>query len=76
MLVNVVMQDNLTDTERSCAGILEQSVGTRYRVGIGLPYLPARLHRLAESIPLNRFQGRFKSLEIPVADHKILDIIY
>jgi hypothetical protein len=30
------------------AGILEQSMGARNRVGIGLPYRPARLHRLAE----------------------------
>jgi hypothetical protein len=27
----------------------------RNRVGIGLSYRPARLHRLAESIPRNRF---------------------
>jgi hypothetical protein len=33
----------------TCAGILEQSMGARNRVGIGLPYRPARLHRLAES---------------------------
>ncbi len=30
------------------AGILEQSMGTRNQVGIGLSYRPARLHRLAE----------------------------
>jgi hypothetical protein len=30
-------------------------MGARNRVGIGLLYLPARLHRLAESIPWNRF---------------------
>ncbi len=35
-----------------CAGIIEQSMGaSRNRVGIGLSYRPARLHRLAESIP-------------------------
>jgi hypothetical protein len=56
----VVMQDIMTDTERSCAEIFEQSVGTRYLVGIGLPYRPARLHRLAESIPRNRFLGSLK----------------
>ncbi len=35
------------------AGILEQSIGTQNRVGIGLSYRPARprLRRLAESIP-------------------------
>jgi hypothetical protein len=34
-----------------CDGILEQSMGSRNRVGIGLSYRPAKLHRLAESIP-------------------------
>ncbi len=32
-----------------CAVILEQSMGTGNRVGIGLPYRPARLHMQAES---------------------------
>jgi hypothetical protein len=45
----------------ACAGILEQSMGARNRVGIGLSYRPARLHRLAELIPWNRF---LKSLKI------------
>jgi hypothetical protein len=49
------------------AGILEQSMGARNQVGIGLPYRPARLHRLAESIP-----GLFKSLKIPSQDIKDL----
>jgi hypothetical protein len=39
------------------AGILKKSMGARHRVGIGLSYRPARLHRLAEFIPLNRFLG-------------------
>jgi hypothetical protein len=39
------------------AGILKQSMGARNRVGIGFPYRPARLHRLAELIPWNRFLG-------------------
>jgi hypothetical protein len=39
------------------AGIFKQSMGARNRVGIGLSYRPARLHRLAESIPWNRFKG-------------------
>jgi hypothetical protein len=39
------------------AGILEQSMGVRNRVGIGLSYRPDRQHRLAESIPWNRFLG-------------------
>jgi hypothetical protein len=33
------------------SGLLEQSMGARNRAGIGLSYRPARLHRLAESIP-------------------------
>jgi hypothetical protein len=40
---------------RSSAGILEQSVGARNRVEIGLSYRSDRLHRLAESNPWNRF---------------------
>ncbi len=35
----------------SSAGILEQSMGAGNRLGVGLSYRPARLHRLAESIP-------------------------
>jgi hypothetical protein len=45
---------------RCCAGILEQSMGIRNRVGVGLSYLPASLHRLAESSPWNRFLGSIK----------------
>jgi hypothetical protein len=40
----------LSEAENS-AGILEQSMGARNRVGIGLSYRPAWLHVLAESIP-------------------------
>ncbi len=32
-------------------------MGARHRVGIGLSYRPARLHRLAEFIRWNRFLG-------------------
>ncbi len=39
------------------AGIFKQSMGARNRVGIGLSYLPARLHRLAELVPWNEFLG-------------------
>jgi hypothetical protein len=39
---------------------LEQSMGFRNRVGIGLSYRPARLHRLAELIPWKRFFGSLK----------------
>jgi len=37
--------------------------GPRNRVRIGLSYRPARLHRLAESIPWNRFLGSLKVLK-------------
>ncbi len=47
----------------SCAAILEQTMGARNRVGIGLSYLPTRLHRLAESIHGNRFFGSLKVLK-------------
>ncbi len=43
--------------KKNSGGILEQSLGDRNQVGIGLLYRPARLHRLAESIPLNPFLG-------------------
>jgi hypothetical protein len=42
------------------AGILKQSMGARNREGIGLPYWPARLHRLVELVPWNRFSGSIK----------------
>ncbi len=45
----VVLQ--LTHPAIKSAGILEQSMGARNLVGIGLSYRPSRLHRLAESIP-------------------------
>jgi hypothetical protein len=46
----------------NCAGISEQSIGTRSRnrVGIGLSHRPARLHSLAELVPWNRFLGSLK----------------
>ncbi len=46
---------------RNSAGILEQSMKARNRdIGIGLSYLPARLHSLAELVPWNRFLGSLK----------------
>jgi hypothetical protein len=39
------------------AEIFEESMGARNRGGIGLSDRPARLHRLAEFIPRNRFLG-------------------
>jgi hypothetical protein len=47
----------------SSAGILEQSIGTRNRVVIGLSYRPARLHRLVESIPWDRFLNQSLKLK-------------
>jgi hypothetical protein len=55
-----------------CAGILEQSLEARNRVEIGLPYRPAMLHRLAESIPWNRFLGSLKVKKKTVSDISIL----
>jgi hypothetical protein len=39
------------------AGIFKEAMGARNRGGRGLLYRPARLHRLAEFIPWNRFRG-------------------
>jgi hypothetical protein len=39
------------------AGIFKKSMGARHRVGTGLSYRPARLHRLVEFMPWNRFLG-------------------
>jgi hypothetical protein len=50
----------------SSDGIFRQSIGARNRVGIGLSHRPARLHRLAESIP-----GIHKRLKIPAQDSQI-----
>ncbi len=44
-------------THAARAGIFKQSMGVRNRIGIELSYQPARLHRLAEFIPRNRFMG-------------------
>jgi hypothetical protein len=43
------------------AGIFKHSMGARNRVGIGLPYRPARLYRLEELIPWKQF---FSSLKV------------
>ncbi len=55
-------EPNAIEDSYFCAGILEQSMEARNRVGIGLSLScrPARLHRLAESIPWNRFLGFLK----------------
>jgi hypothetical protein len=43
-----------------CAGIFKQSLGARNREEIGLLYQPARLRRLEELMPWNRFLGSLK----------------
>jgi hypothetical protein len=53
-----IMKDYLKN--RGCkarAGIFKKSMEARHRVGIGLSYRPARLYRLAELVPWNRFLG-------------------
>ncbi len=49
------------------AGIFEYSMGAGNRVGIGCSYRPARLHRLAELIPLHRFKGFFRKFKNTVS---------
>ncbi len=39
------------------AGIFKEAMGARNRRGRGLSYRPARLNRLVEFIPWNRFQA-------------------
>jgi hypothetical protein len=46
------------------ASALKQSVGARNLTGIWLSYQPARLQRLAEVDPWNRFLGSSKGLQI------------
>ncbi len=45
---------------RTRAGVLEQSMGARIRIGIGLSHRPARLHSISESMPWNKFLGSLK----------------
>jgi hypothetical protein len=49
----------LHDRSNIRAGVFKQSMGARIRVGVGLSYRAARLHRLAELIP-----GLLRSLKI------------
>jgi hypothetical protein len=42
------------------AGIFKLSMRDRIQVVIEIPYRPARLHRLAELSPWNRFLGSLK----------------
>jgi hypothetical protein len=60
------------------AGILEQSIGGgggRNRVGIGLLYRPAKIHRLLESIPWNRFLGPIKVLKYRLRIHNLAEFV-
>jgi hypothetical protein len=43
-LAAIKFQNNETDLQDNCAGILEQSMGARNRAGIELSYRPARQH--------------------------------
>jgi hypothetical protein len=45
-------------------GIVPPNLYIRNRGGIGFSYRPARLHRLAEFIPWNRFLGPIKHLKV------------
>jgi hypothetical protein len=56
---------------RAQCWILEQVMGARNRVGIGLSYRPARLHRLAELIPGNRFLGTLKVLKFELSSLRL-----
>jgi hypothetical protein len=50
-IIKETLADLVAFSMHNCAGISEQYKGARNLVGIGLLYRPARLHRLAESIP-------------------------
>ncbi len=58
-----------------CAGIVEQSVGARNRLGIGLSHRPARLHRLSETFLAisKKFknQGSVPILKIDIANQSV-----
>jgi hypothetical protein len=51
-----------TSSARLCilSWVFKKSMGARHRVGIGLSYRPAMLHRLAELMPWHRFLGSIK----------------
>jgi hypothetical protein len=46
-------------------------MGDRHRVGIGLSYWRARLHRLAEFIPWNRFLGSINVSKYGLRSHTL-----
>ncbi len=57
--IQPVHSNTFSNIHRSAyrAGIFKQSMGARSQVVLGLSYRPARLHRLAESMPWNLFLG-------------------
>jgi hypothetical protein len=57
------VQNSTEQVQCTSALISKQSMGARNRVGIGLSYRPARLHRLAELFP-----GLLKSFKIRAQD--------
>jgi hypothetical protein len=59
--IRTVVSGSATNEElKNCAGIFNQSMGARNRVGIGLSHRLARPHSLAELVPWNRFLGSVK----------------
>jgi hypothetical protein len=52
--------ERFRDSEHLCWNFRTIYGDYRNRIGKGLSYQPARLHRLAESIPCNRFLGSLK----------------
>jgi hypothetical protein len=58
-----------------CAGIFKNAMGASNRVGKGLSYWPARLHRLAESITWNSFRGSLKVHKIEIFLSSILKFV-
>jgi hypothetical protein len=60
-----VKNENAERRKVSLSWNFKQSMGARNRVGTGLSYRPARLHRLAESI-----LGLLKSLKIRAQEKK------
>jgi hypothetical protein len=61
MQLNEIQQ--VIQKKQNSAGILEQSTIARNRVGIWLSNRPARVQRLAESVPLESIYGFLKSIK-------------
>jgi hypothetical protein len=52
-------------------GIFKEAMGARHQRGRGLSYRPARLHRLAEFIPWNRFRGPIHTFKNASSEEKL-----